>query len=131
MATDPVFASTPNTSACIIPGTADASLTAPTNVATLFTAGANGSKVEEIRSMQIASTSAIAVVNVFLYDGSTYYLYDQFTTPITTLSATSEATPVPHYFDNLVLKSGWSIRVTVTATASVSKFAMTAHGADF
>ena len=36
----------------------DTSLTAPTNVATVFTAGAGGSRIDMIRIIQVASTAA-------------------------------------------------------------------------
>lgn len=131
MATDPIFASTVNNGAGLVPATLDTSLTAPTNTTTVFTAGASGSKVEQLRLTQILTTASTTVVNVFLYSGATYYLFDQFTTAATTLSTTSEPSPVDRYYTNLVLKTGWTVRCTVTTSAGQSAFVLQAFGGDF
>lgn len=132
MATDPVFASTVNNGSKLVPATADTSMTAPTNVSTVLTAGVSaGSKVEQIRLTQIATTASTTVVNIFLYDGSTYYFWDSFTTVATTLTTTSEPAPVDKFYANLVLKSGWSLRATVTTAAGQSAFVVHAFGGDY
>jgi hypothetical protein len=134
MAADPIFAATVNSAAGLAPATADTSLTAPSgagHITTVFTAGSSGSKVEQIRLMQVATTASTTIVNVFLYDGSTYWLFDQFTTVATTLSTTSEPAPVDKFYANLVLKTGWSVRITVTTSAAQAAFVCSIFGADF
>lgn len=132
MSSDPIFASTINRSAGLVPATADTSLTAPTNATTVFTAGASGAKVEEIRLVPLASfTAAQIVVNLFIHDGSTYKLFDTWTSPAGTVSTTSGATPVPRTYPNLVLKAGETIRATVTVAAGQSLVAVLVFGADF
>lgn len=131
MATDPIFAATPKAWAGIAPATADTSLTAPTNVTTVVTAGSSGTKIEQLRCNQLATTSATSIVNVFLYDGSTYHLFDFFSMATATLSTTSEVTPTDKFYQNLVLQSGWSLRITVTTAGAQSNFKVLAFGADF
>lgn len=130
MAANPAFAATPHAGAALTT-TADTSLTAPSNVATVFTAGANGSRVDIIRIMQVASTAAAGVLNLFLYDGSTYHLFDQYTYAVVTLSTTSEANPVDLYYSMNEFATGWSIRATVTTSAGASAFKVIAWGGDF
>lgn len=132
MAAAPVFAATPKAWAVISPATLDTSLTAPTNTATLVTAGSSGSKVEQIRINYVATISAACVLNIFLHDGSTYHLFDTLTVPVTTTVSTASAgVTTDKYYTNLVIQSGWSIRCTVTTSAGQSAFKVVAFGGDF
>jgi hypothetical protein len=131
MAAAPAFAATPVTWTGLVPGTLDTSLTAPTNVTTLGTAGASGSKIEEIVCQGVGTTAA-GVVNIFLYDGSTYHLYDQFLVPAVTSSTTAVAWRATRAYANLVLASNsWSLRCTVTVAGDVSLVKVTATGGSF
>jgi hypothetical protein len=130
MATAPAFAATPHTAAILTPATADTSLTAPTNVATVFTAGASGSRVDTIRINQVANSAAAGILNIFLFDGTTYHLLDVFTFGVVTLSTTSQPAPIDIYYQNLIFGTGWSIRVTQTTLATAS-FKVIAFGGDF
>ena len=126
MATSPVFAVTPRIGAVSV-ATADASYTAPTNVGTLITGASTGTRIAEI-VVKMAATSAAAIVRVFLYDGTTYWLFDEITVAAATGSATAQQTRVSTTYSNLILPSAsWSVRVTT----SVSQIAhVTALGAD-
>lgn len=130
MAADPVFAAVPNVKSGLVPGTADTSLTAPTNTTTVFTAGSNGSKVEEIVCQGVGTTVA-GVVNVFRHDGSTYWLIDQFLIPAVTSSTTALANRQNRTYENLMLLSGDTIRVTVTVAGDQSLLCVTCLGGDF
>jgi len=105
--------------------TAEASYTAPTNFGTLITGVTAGTRIAEI-VVKCAATSAAAVVRVFLYDGTTYYLFDEYTIAAATGSSTVLQTRVSTTYSNLVLpSSSWSIRVTtsVAQTTHVTAFA--------
>jgi hypothetical protein len=130
MATDPIFTGTVNRNAGRVPATNDTSLTAPSNVTTVFTAGSSGSRVEQIRVIQIASSAAAGIVNIFVVNGGTYQLLDFVAYTVQTLSATSQTTPTDLYYTNLVLKSGDTIAVTNTAN-SAALFAVHVLGGDF
>jgi len=126
MAASPVFAVTPRMTAVSI-ATADASYTAPTNVGTLITGDSTGTRVAEI-VVKCAATSAAAIVRIFLYDGSTYWHFDEVTIAAATGSATVQQTRVSTTYNNLILPSAsWSVRVT-TSVAQVTH--VTALGAD-
>jgi hypothetical protein len=126
MAASPVFAVTPRMTAVSI-ATADSSYTAPTNVGTLITGASTGTRVSEI-VVKCAATSAAAIVRIFLYDGSTYWHFDEVTVAAATGSATVQQTRVSTTYNNLILPSAsWSVRVTTSVSQATH---VTALGAD-
>lgn len=113
MAVSPSFAVTPRIGSVSI-STQETSLTSPTNFGTLITGVAAGTRVSEI-VVKCAASSAAALVRVFLYDGSTYYLFDEIVVALSTSSNTGATTRVSTRYDNLILPSAsWSVRVTTT-----------------
>jgi hypothetical protein len=126
MASNPVFAVTPRIGAVSV-ATADASYTAPTNAGTLITGASTGTRIAEI-VVKCAATSAAAIVRIFLYDGTTYMLFDEVTVAAATGSATVQQTRVSTTYNNLILPSAsWSVRVTTSVAQATH---VTAFGAD-
>jgi hypothetical protein len=126
MATSPQFAVTPRIGAVSI-ATADASYTAPTSVGTLITGASTGTRIAEI-VVKNAATSASAIVRIFLYDGSTYWLFDEVTISAVTGSSTLAQNRVSTTYNNLILpNSSWSVRVTTSVAQATH---VTAFGAD-
>lgn len=126
MATTPNFASTVRCSSVSI-STADTSRTAPTNVGTLFTAGSNGSRIDEI-DITAAGTSTANVVRIFVYNGTTYFLLQEVLITAITPSASISSFSTAITFNSLVIPSGHSIRVT---TNNAETYHVTAFGGDF
>lgn len=124
MATAPKFASAPVVGAALL-GTRDTSavgtiLTAPSNVSTLLTGSSSGYKIEEI-VVEGTATTAAGVVNIFLYDGSTYHLYDQILVSAVTASTTAVSFRALRQYTNLLLKDNtWSIRANHMCGASTN-----------
>lgn len=135
MATDPGFAATVNNGSGL-PATAETSLTVPTNSVLLITAGAFGTKVEEIVieavTTSLTPTTVAGLVYLFLYDGVTYHLYDTLTITAVTAAA---AGPAPFRlnktYTNLFIKSGWSLRASQSIAGNASLLKVSAFGADF
>jgi hypothetical protein len=126
MATSPAFAVTPRIGSVSI-ATADASYTAPSGVGTLITGASTGTRIAEI-VVKNAATSAAAQVRVFLYDGSTYWLFDEIAVVAATGSATVAQSRTSTTYNNLVLpSSSWSVRVTTSVSQATH---VTAFGAD-
>jgi hypothetical protein len=126
MAASPVFAVTPRIGAVSV-ATADSSYTAPTNVGTLITGVSTGTRIAEI-VVKCAATSAAAIVRIFLYDGTTYWLFDEVTIAAATGSSTVQQTRVSTTYSNLILPSAsWSVRVTTSVAQATH---VTAFGAD-
>jgi hypothetical protein len=126
MATSPAFATTPRIGAVSI-ATADSSYTAPTNVGTVITGVAAGTRIAEV-VVKCAATSAAAIVRLFLYDGTTYWLFDEVTVAAATGSSTVQQTRVSVVYNNLILPSAsWSLRATTSVSQATH---VTALGAD-
>jgi hypothetical protein len=125
------YGGTPRIGQATVPGTADTSLTAPTNVSDVIVGAASGTMVTSIEIIQIATTSAAGIINLFLYDGTNHVLFDSFAFQAVTLSATTASTPNMKYYRDLILpNASWKIRTTVTVTGGVSAFKVIAFGAD-
>jgi len=127
------YASTPKFGSATLT-TADTSLTAPTTVGTIVTAGASGTRIDYIDIQGVATTVA-GLINLFVYDGTTYVLWQQVpvqavtssttaTAFVTSLSSNGNANIMP-----LTLPTGYSLR----AAASVAQtgIRVTAYGGDF
>lgn len=131
MSTDPAFAA-------VLPRVAVGALaTANTNrdgtgtgpATPIFTAGAGGSKIEEIVVVAKSTTTA-GMVRVYLYDGTGTdgHLYDEFPVTALTPGATQAAFRMSRTYPNLVLPTGWSI---TASTEKAESFDVHVFGADF
>lgn len=127
MATTPAYASAPVVWPGLIPATADTSLTAPSNVTTLGTDAGIGTKIEEI-TLQGVGTTVSGIVNLFLHDGSTHYLFDQVIIAATTSSTTLSAFRTTRPYQNLLIPSGWSLLATGTVAGNQSMVEVIATG---
>jgi hypothetical protein len=127
MATAPSFAATANNGAALL-GNAETDLQVPTTTSVIVTAGASGSKIEEIvvqasKSGSLIATTVAGIVYLFLYDGSTYHAFDTITVTAITASATTPGFRLSKTYANLVLKTGWSLRASqsIASNASILK----------
>lgn len=133
MSTSAQYASTPKVGSATLT-TADTSLTAPTTVGTVLTAGSSGTRIDYIEVQGVATTIA-GLVNLFIYDGSNYILWQQVPVVAITSSTTAPAfaatlsSNVNANVMPLTLPTGYSLR----ATTSVSQtgIRVTAYGGDF
>ena len=133
MATSAQYAATPQVGSALLT-TADTSLTAPTTVGTVFTAGSSGSRIDYIEVQGVATTTA-CIVNLFVHDGTNYILWQQVpvlavtsstTAPafVASLSSNSNANIMP-----LTIPTGYSLRAAVSVTQTGVR--VTAYGGDF
>jgi hypothetical protein len=135
VATDPAFAATINNGCQLLGATAETDLQAPAQTSTVLTAGATGTKIEEIvveasKSGSLVATTVAGLVYLFLYDGSTYHLFDTITVAAITASATAAPFRATKTYTNLVLKTGWSLRASQSIAGNVSILKVHAFGAD-
>jgi len=133
MSTSAQYASTPKFGSATLT-TADTSLTAPTTVGTIVTAGASGTRIDYIEIQGVATTVA-SLINLFVYDGTNYILWNQVpviaitsstTAPafVATLSSNGNANIMP-----LTLPTGYSLRAATSVTQTGVR--VTAYGGDF
>lgn len=118
MATSAQYASTPVFGSANLT-TADTSLTAPTTVSTILTAGASGTRIDYIEIQGVATTVA-GLINLFVFDGTNYILWQQVPVQAVTssttvpafafaLSSNGNANTMP-----LNLPTGYSLRATTS-----------------
>jgi hypothetical protein len=133
MSTSAQYASTPKFGSANLT-TADTSLTAPTTVGTIVSAGSSGTRIDYIDIQGVATTVA-GLVNLFVYDGTNYVLWQQVPVQGVTSSTTSPAfSAVLSSNSNanimpLTLPTGYSLRATTSVTQSGVR--VTAYGGDF
>ena len=133
MATSAQYASTPRIGSALLT-TADTSLTAPSTVGTVLTAGSSGSRIDYIDVQGVATTVA-GIVNIFIYDGSTYFLYVQV--PITAVTSSTTATAFQATLSSngnanilpINLPNGYSLRATTSVAQTGIR--VTAMGGDY
>lgn len=130
MATAPAFAATPRC-AIVQAVTANTARDGTGTIATLFTAGASGSRIERVRIKATGTTTA-GVVRLFIHDGSNARLFREVLvtaiTPSTTVEAFSSELDFSGPDQILVLPTGYSLRV---ATNNAETFNCHAFGGDF
>lgn len=129
MATAPQFASTPAFGGGIVLTASTVTTGTPSNPVTIFTAGSNGSRIDEIDICGLA-TNLANIIRLYMLNAGAYSLIKEFQIPATTASATASAYQQTLYFNNLFLPSGYSLVATVTVTEGTG-FRLTAFGGDF
>lgn len=127
MATTPAFATTPRVASVNI-ATANTNRDGTGTIGTLITGVAAGTRITEIVVKAVGVTTA-GMVRVFLYDGTTYYLFDEISVAaVASPGASTQTTRVSTTYTNLVLPSAsWSVRVSTHNAESIN---VTALGAD-
>jgi hypothetical protein len=128
MAAAPAYAATPVAWTGLVPSTADTSWTAPSHVTSLGSAGSSGTKITQVDVIP-AGTVVAGLVNVFLFDGTTYHLHESVAVAAYSSSTTAAPVKQSYTYDNLVLPSGWSLAVTTTVSGDVSLIEVNAYGA--
>lgn len=129
MAADPAFASTVRTGAALL-GAAETSLTVPTTTSTIITAGASGTKIEEI-VVEAVGTTVAGLVYVFLHDGTTYHLFDTIAVTAVTASTTVSPFRASNRYVNLWFPTTWSLRCSQSIAGNASLLKLSAFGGDY
>lgn len=109
----PQFASSPFNAAVTI-NTANANRDGTGVVGTLYTAPANGARIDEI-SIKASVTTTAGMVRLFIHDGTNFYLWRELPIPAIAVSGTVPAYEVIMSGLCLILESGWSVRASTQA----------------
>lgn len=125
MAATPQFASSPRLGVGLV-STANTNTNGSGTLVTVMSAGSSGTKVNEIL-VQASSTVTAGMVRIFVFDGTTNYLFDEFPVTATIPSSSSAAYRLYKVYDNLVLPSGYSLRAS---TSNAESFNVMIWGAD-
>ena len=133
MATSAQYASTPVFGSVNLTGS-DTSLTAPVTIGSILTAGASGTRIDYIDIQGVATTVA-GLVNLFVYDGTNYILWQQVPVQAVTSSTTAPAFAFALSSNGnanimpLNLPTGYSLRAAISVAQTGLR--ITAYGGNF
>lgn len=118
MSSVPTYAGTPNVGTANL-GTAETEVKPPQHAVLLLTAGANGSKIEEIIVEAVAAsltpTSTASLVYLYMFDGTSYWLRDVLQVTAVAASATVLPFRLSKMYTNLWLKAGQFLYASMSA----------------
>ena len=110
MATTAQYASTVRTAQAQV-STANTNRNGTGTIATVFTAGSNGSRIDDIYITATGTTTA-GVVRLFLNDGTNTYLFEEILVTAITPSTTVSVFQAVQLNLSLILANGWSLRAS-------------------
>lgn len=129
--TSPIFALTPVVGVATLTSptavTSRANIAGTTNLTLLNTASANGTKISQIY-IRAKETTVAGSVFIWIYNGTTSFLYDEFVVGAVTASNTAEAFTTAKFYEFLVLPTGFSLYVSSTIDQD---FNIYAFGGDY
>lgn len=136
MATTPQFSTTPKIGMVRLTAASAARDTiVPAAGDLVFTAGANGARIDRVDVLPSAAeggAAAARVVRLWLYDGTTARLLAEVEMAAGTPSATVKGVAQTVSFSNgLVLPTGWTLRATMSVAGASDAVTVIAHGGDY
>jgi hypothetical protein len=129
MAASPAFISVPRIGRCSL-STANTATDGTGTITDLIVGVAAGTRVLSI-NVQGTATVVAALVNIFLYDGTNYDLFDQFTISATTGSTTNKGYRLVTAYTDLVLPTAsWKLGATISVAPTTGTVRVAAFGGD-
>lgn len=126
----PRFTRVPNVELASL-GTANTNRDGTGTIATVLTAGAEGTKIPEIK-LKASSDPADCTVVFYIHDGSNFWAFDEYDMGNPAAgSATVASFQASILYDNLVLEPGWTLRASITATPTAGVVYVIALGGDY
>jgi hypothetical protein len=102
----------------ITAATTDKTGSVTTNIKTLYTATTDGTKVTQIGFKWLGNSAAgLFLIWITETDGTTYHLFDEMVTTLTSSSTTVATNRLVNTYSDLQLKSGQKIQVAFTVDA--------------
>lgn len=86
-------------------------------IATLYTAPANGARIDDLM-LKARGTTTAGMIRLFIHDGTNYHLWKEVPVTAITPSATLPSFEYPLYELGLILQSGWGLRVSTEKAES-------------
>ena len=129
MATSPAFISTPRIGRCSL-STANTATDGTGTIADLIVGVAAGTRILSV-NVQGTATTVASLVNLFLWDGTQWDLFDQITISATTGSTTAKGYRLVTTYTDLVLPSAtWKLGATITVAPTTGTVRVAAFGGD-
>lgn len=110
MATTAQYAATARTATTSV-STANTNRNGTGTIATVFTAGSSGSRIDDIYIVATGTTTA-GVVRLFVNDGTTSWLWQEIIVPAITPSTTVQVFSSALLEQGLILANGFSLRAS-------------------
>lgn len=128
--TTPVFTNAPRVAVKLI-SAANTNRNGTGTIVDVWTAGTNGSRIEHVDIVAQATTTA-GVVRIYIYDGTTYFLFREYLVTAITPSTTVKAFNTTENFsvgsNVLLLPFGYKLSAS---TNNAESFNVTAFGGDY
>ena len=129
MATAPAFISTPRIGRCSL-STVNTATDGTGTITDLIVGASAGTRILSV-NVQGTATTVAALVNLFLYDGTQWDLFDQITISATTGSNTAKGYRLVTAYTDLVLPSAtWKLGATITVQPTSGTVRVAAFGGD-
>lgn len=87
--------------------------------------------VVKATATSLAATTVAGLVYLFLFDGTTYHLYDDIAVTAVTASATVAPFRASRTYTNFWMKTGWSLRASQSILGNASILKCEAFGGDY
>jgi hypothetical protein len=116
MATTANYSSSPRTALVTI-STANTARNGTGTITSIFSAGASGSRIDDINIVAQSTTTA-GVVRLFLYNGTTHFLIREILVSAITPSTTQAVFSSSLMGLGLVLQSGWALTASTNNAES-------------
>lgn len=131
MATQAQFAAVPKVGAVVI-STANTNRDGTGTIDTVFTAGANGARIDSVE-VQATATVTAGMIRLFIHDGTSAFLFAEVSVSASTPSATVPAYSAQFTTSTtavlpIVIPTGFSLRAS---TNNAESFNIIAFGGDF
>lgn len=129
MATSPAFIGAARIGRCSL-SAANTATDGTGTIADLFVGASTGSRVLEVVTKGTATTAA-GIVRLFLFDGSSWDLFDEFTIAAVTGGSTTQTNRNSRSYQNLVLPSAtWKLGATISVAPTSGTVRVLAFGGD-
>ncbi len=129
MAASPAFISTPRIGRLSL-STANTATDGTGTISDLIVGASAGTRILSV-NVQGTATTVASLVNLFLYDGTNWDLFDQVTISATTGSNTVKGYRLVTAYTDLVLPSAsWKLGATITVAPTTGTVRVLAFGGD-
>jgi hypothetical protein len=127
----PVFAQSPACNIATLTSptaiTSRANITGTTGLVQLCPSSTNGKRIDRIH-IKSKATSVASNLSIWMYNGTTSFLYDEIAIAAVTASNTVASNEIDVSFENLVLPPTFQLYISVTVATDLTVFA---HGGDY
>ena len=103
--------------------TSRAKITGTTGLTQVTPTTTNGVRIDQV-VVQLAASSAAAIVFLWIFDGTTSFLFDEVVVPAVTPSNIVQAARIAKNYNNLVLPPTYKMYATTTIAQNTDVFAL-------